>query len=175
MTLLHFLLLGLGIVASVAAVVALWGFCSGKVFAACCRRDPGQEAAGTARSPGWRKVEKAHLAKHPGCAVCGATRRCQVHHKVPFHLDRRLELVRANLITLCEDHHLLFGHLGDFKCFNPLVETDATVWRLKLRNRSLTKLKLAAIVARFLPHAKPVAKKPITKRRSKASIKRAVK
>lgn len=98
---------------------------------------------GQPRSPEWRKVEKAHLAKSPHCACCrtGTNTRAgqQVHHKFPFHyciaLGRPdLELDDRNLITLCEDesgkpgenHHLLVGHLDDFQSSNLDVVLDAT-------------------------------------------------
>jgi len=90
---------------------------------------------GIERSPAWPKVEKAHLRKEPTCACCepGSYPDCevQVHHIFPFHycvdLGRPdLELDDRNLITLCanerarpaDNHHLLIGHLGDFKSSN---------------------------------------------------------
>ena len=101
-----------------------------------------------ARSPRWHHVELAHLAAHPHCACCApvATSAAsitlvgvQVHHIFPFHyaiaLGRPdLELDDRNLITLCEaeegkpaaDHHLLVGHLDDFKSSNLAVVLDAT-------------------------------------------------
>jgi len=105
--------------------------------------DPGAaEGArhGIARSPEWPRVEHAHLQSQPQCAACGASGRgLQVHHVFPFHycvaLGRPdLELDPRNLITLCEseqgeagdNHHLLIGHLDDFRSSNLDVETDAT-------------------------------------------------
>lgn len=96
------------------------------------------------RSPEWPKVEKEHLAKQPRCVCCkpGSNLKAglQVHHKFPFHyciaLGRPdLELDLRNLITLCEDesgrpgqdHHLLVGHLDDFKSSNLEVAHDAHV------------------------------------------------
>ena len=94
------------------------------------------------RSPEWPRVEREHLATEPYCVCCGPQARpsagLQVHHVIPFHyciaLGRPdLELDQRNLITLCEnepgkpgqDHHLLVGHLGDFKSSNLNVEKDA--------------------------------------------------
>ena len=62
----------------------------------------------------------------------------EVHHKMPFHLDKSKELDMANLITLCEANkngvncHLLFGHLGSFKAFNAEVDVDSKGWSAKL-------------------------------------------
>jgi hypothetical protein len=94
---------------------------------------------GVARSPEWPKVEKDVLEKHPQCTVCTATHGLQVHHIIPFHyvvaLGRPdLELDERNLIVLCEteeghveqNHHLLIGHLDDFKSSNLNVVEDAT-------------------------------------------------
>ena len=104
-----------------------------------------EEAArhGVARSPEWPKVAREHLVKQPHCVCCkpgtNANAGVQVHHIFPFHycikLGRAdLELDDRNLITLCEDeagkpgqnHHLLVGHLDDFKSSNLRVSTDAT-------------------------------------------------
>lgn len=90
------------------------------------------------RSPLWPRVEKSHLAQFPKCAVCGSTKRVQVHHKKPFHLYPDKELDPDNLITLCEPIkrslkcHLIFGHIGDFHLFNPEVGTDAVYWQQKI-------------------------------------------
>jgi hypothetical protein len=91
------------------------------------------------RSTKWPEVEKTHRAEHPNCAAClvpGAP--VQVHHIFPFHyaiaLGRPdLELDDRNLISLCEtekgnpaeNHHLLIGHLGNFKEGNLSVWFDA--------------------------------------------------
>src|SRR4051812_46719243 len=81
------------------------------------------------RSPHWRIVRKAFLMGK-SCAVCGGTKRLEAHHKVPFHLDMSLEPNPFNLIALCEGKksincHLIVGHLGNFRGFNPDVEMDA--------------------------------------------------
>jgi hypothetical protein len=96
---------------------------------------------GIARSPHWAAVERAHKLLQPTCVCCanqvpGGS--VQVHHKFPFHyaiaLGRPdLELDDRNLITLCEtetgsegaNHHLLVGHLADFRSSNLTVEDDA--------------------------------------------------
>ena len=121
---------------------------------------------GIARSNHWPAVEHAFRAAHPHCACCthpiaGIT--IQVHHKFPFHycvaLGRPdLELDPRNLISLCEtetkeegaNHHLLIGHLDDFRSSNLTVEEDATktfhgmqanairrdvVWQKKVSNK----------------------------------------
>ena len=109
--------------------------------------DPGQAATGVQRSGKWPKVEKAHLKAHPACAVCGGKKALNVHHCLPYHLYPNKELDRRNLITLCRDHHLLFGHIGDFKGFNPLVRADAAIWAFRFRARKVL-LKLAKDVSR---------------------------
>jgi 5-methylcytosine-specific restriction enzyme A len=98
--------------------------------------DPGQAVAGKARSPKWPRVQRAHLAKHPTCALCGGKRELNVHHVLPYHLFPDRELDRRNLVTLCRgamNCHLVFGHLGNYSAFNPLVRADAEIWRFRLR------------------------------------------
>src|SRR5262249_5614140 len=93
------------------------------------------------RSSKWPKVRNAHLKKQPICQVCGGREHLQVHHRKPYHLHPSLELVDSNLITLCENPssncHFLFGHLRNWKAFNPNVSRDAAKWRKKIKNRPL--------------------------------------
>jgi 5-methylcytosine-specific restriction endonuclease McrA len=95
------------------------------------RTDHGARIAqlhGVARSPQWSRVEKEHLLREPTCMACGTRKNLQVHHVKPFHLHPKLELDPNNLITLCEakgkDHHLLLGHLDEWKSYNSNVRED---------------------------------------------------
>ena len=96
---------------------------------------------GIERSPKWPGIRKSFLKANPKCAACGKDAKpggLQAHHRIPFHyciaLKRPdLELDERNLIALCEDekgikvenHHLLVGHLDDFKSSNLEVANDA--------------------------------------------------
>ena len=96
------------------------------------------------RSPHWPAVEKRQLAAFPYCACCGSAKKdkgLQIHHRLPFHyctaLGRPdLELDPRNLNTLCEtehddpeaNHHLLLGHLGNFKSDNVHVSDDVVLF-----------------------------------------------
>ena len=104
------------------------------------------ESPGVKRNGKWSKIRKEHLALEPNCAACGKGSKevsLQVHHKFPFHyciaLGRPdLELDHRNLITLCEtsetheaeNHHLLIGHLDNFKSSNVNVEEDCKKYYL---------------------------------------------
>lgn len=81
---------------------------------------------GKTRSPKWAKVGHDYLLKSPVCEACGSTNQLNVHHKKPFHLYPELELDTNNLITLCMDNdcHLLIGHGGNFKKYNPNIDID---------------------------------------------------
>jgi 5-methylcytosine-specific restriction protein A len=88
------------------------------------------------RSGHWNSVKKAFLRQHAKCAACGKAGKhvkLNVHHQIPFHYVTvvgrpELELETENLITLCvehdDQHHLLLGHLDNFKSYNPDVLTD---------------------------------------------------
>lgn len=89
----------------------------------------------TPRSGHWPKVRADHLAKHPACEVCGNRENVDVHHCQPYHLRPDLECDPDNLITLCRDHHLLFGHLGSWTSWNKDVREDAAIWRKKIEER----------------------------------------
>ena len=97
---------------------------------------------GKTRSPEWSSVRKKHIGLNPTCAVCGSTKKVEVHHKKPFHLHPELELDPDNLISLCEGKefssvicHLTFGHLGNYQDVNPDIEATAktmkTIFEIK--------------------------------------------
>lgn len=91
------------------------------------------------RSPHWHTVEKEHRMIEPTCAICGGSDRIQVHHTSPpfeycFAIGRLdLELDERNLFSICEgdvnDHHILVGHLDDFKSWNPDFHTNHHRWK----------------------------------------------
>lgn len=102
----------------------------------------GKRAIGQRRSKDWPKVRKAHLVKFPNCAVCGGSKKLEVHHVSPFHLSPELELDPSNLITACESKkrgincHLGMAHLGSYKKINPEIRTDAVIWNNKLNAKT---------------------------------------
>lgn len=81
------------------------------------------------RSSKWPRVRMKFLYENPSCAICleQNEHRLDVHHIMPFHLDRTLELEPSNLITLCSedshDCHFRFGHLSNWRKFNPEIQT----------------------------------------------------
>jgi hypothetical protein len=97
----------------------------------------GKVPADCRRSSHWREDRAGHLKLHGSCAGCAGTKKLEVHHIVPFHLAPARERDPTNWITLCESGkggincHLAIGHLGDYKCFNPNVVTDAAAWLAK--------------------------------------------
>lgn len=97
------------------------------------------------RSNQWPKVRAEYLKTHPVCAVCGGTKKLEVHHIIPVHIDADKELDPNNLITLCEakkygvNCHLFFGHLGNYKKYNPFVARDAAEWNIKINHQDTKK------------------------------------
>ena len=94
---------------------------------------------GGLRSNKWASVRAEHLKKFPACAICNKQSSLlnplNVHHCIPFNVDKSLELNPENLITLCRKDHLLFGHLNNFKSWNTEVRPDSKVWHDKIKNR----------------------------------------
>ena len=101
----------------------------------------GKVPTGTKRSPKWDGVRSAYLMAHPLCAVCCGKEKLQVHHKQPFHFNPTLELDLTNLITLCEapghNCHLVIGHAGNFKGYNPDVTSDAITWNQRYKRSDI--------------------------------------
>ena len=90
---------------------------------------------GAGRSGHWPLVRGNFIKDHPECAVCGGENELEVHHIIPVFVDKTQELNPKNLITLCNPHHLLFGHLMKWKSFNKNVVKDAILWRERIENR----------------------------------------
>jgi hypothetical protein len=89
------------------------------------------------RSSSWRTVRNKHLKKFPTCAACGRTKNLEVHHIVPYQVDRSKELDTDNLITLCGDYcHFVFGHFMDYKSWNTNVVEDSKKYYMERLNRS---------------------------------------
>jgi len=88
------------------------------------------------RSPKWSSVRKKHLEDNNFCAACGRTKKLEVHHIEPVHLNPDRELDPSNLITLCDDPcHFIFGHLLDYKSWNKDVVNDCEVYLNKVKNK----------------------------------------
>jgi hypothetical protein len=80
------------------------------------------------RSNKWDDVRDSFVSMFPQCAACGSKIRLQVHHIIPYDNRPELELEISNLITLCMDTnecHLLIGHGGSFRHYNPNVVMSA--------------------------------------------------
>lgn len=101
-------------------------------------RIQGKAPKGARRSSKWRALRKDFLARNPQCAVCGGTKKVEVHHIVPFHLAPDMELDETNLLPLCErkkygiNCHLLIGHQGNYRDVNLTCYADARYWSGKL-------------------------------------------
>jgi 5-methylcytosine-specific restriction endonuclease McrA len=88
------------------------------------------------RSSSWSKIRKQHIENHPCCAACGRTSKLEVHHIEPVHLSPEKELDLDNLITLCDSPcHIVFGHLMNYKSWNPNVVIDCANYLKKINNR----------------------------------------
>lgn len=83
---------------------------------------------GARRHPQWGKVRDMVL-EGADCSACGTRNGLELHHIEPFHIRPDLELEPSNLIPLCERCHLVFGHLGCWRCHNPKVAMDAAKHR----------------------------------------------
>ena len=98
----------------------------------------GVPLGGIGRNPGWHKFVKELIKERGGkCEITGSTRKLVGHHKIPFHIRPDLEMIKTNVIILSEDVfgsniHLLFGHLGNYKKYNPDIKEDAVYWNKKL-------------------------------------------
>jgi 5-methylcytosine-specific restriction endonuclease McrA len=81
------------------------------------------------RDPKWPVTRAAHLKKEDSCQACGIKTHLEVHHCIPVSVDKTLERVDSNLLTLCESPgkncHFEVGHFRRWSTFNPNVRADA--------------------------------------------------
>ena len=90
------------------------------------------------RSGSWKKVRDGFIKKNPTCAACGGTEGLECHHKTPYHIDPSKELDEDNLITLCKmsgNCHYVWGHLLNWRAYNPTVTQDAKAFLEKINKR----------------------------------------
>jgi 5-methylcytosine-specific restriction endonuclease McrA len=88
------------------------------------------------RSPQWSSIRKNHLENNNTCAACGRSKKLEVHHIEPVHVNPDKELDPTNLITLCDDPcHFVFGHLLDYKSWNKNVVKDCLVYLNRVKNK----------------------------------------
>jgi len=87
------------------------------------------------RSPQWSGVRNKYIKQNPICAVCGRTKKLEIHHIIPYHVLKEFELEESNLITLCREHHYFIGHLNSWYSWNKDVAEDAKNWYNKISTR----------------------------------------
>lgn len=99
----------------------------------------GKLFSGVPRSSQWSSIRRDFLILNNKCEVCGKKKSflkpLNVHHIQVFHLHPELELDPQNLIVLCPEHHLLFGHLMDWKSWSESVRIDSEIWKQKIINK----------------------------------------
>lgn len=111
-----------------------------RMFAAALETMQGKPRA-FLRSPKWSRLRDEFVLSHPYCSACGCKTKSilNVHHILPFHLYPELELDRNNLIVLCEgagiNCHFAFGHLLNWKAYNPRVIDDAERFFASVQSR----------------------------------------
>lgn len=93
---------------------------------------------GIPRSGKWPGVRTQFLKLNPFCAACGSPEKVEVHHVIPYHLDRSKELDFENMITLCMGSgrcHFVHGHLLSWKSHNKDVRMDSIRYYKKIEIR----------------------------------------
>jgi hypothetical protein len=87
------------------------------------------------RSKGWKKTRKKFIKKNNICSCCGTKRKLEVHHIVPVHINKELELEVTNLVTLCRRCHFLIGHFCNWRSYNKYVLIDCMNFYNKIKTR----------------------------------------
>ncbi len=93
------------------------------------------------RSSKWRTIREKFLKKNPKCISCNTNNNLQVHHIVPVSVDPSKELYENNLCTLCETCHFVFGHLHNWKNYNPEVIRDCQEHYQRVKQFTVKRIK----------------------------------
>ena len=88
---------------------------------------------GAQRSSEWKATRDSFLKKHPLCEVCRVKAEI-VHHILPYHISPENELLESNLISLCNECHLVLAHLKSFKRWDRHIRETARLFRTKIDN-----------------------------------------
>lgn len=94
----------------------------------------------TDRSSKWNTLRNNFLKQNTNCIACNTKNNLQVHHIIPVSIDSSKELVYNNLCTLCETCHLVFGHLHNWKNYNPEVIRDCQEHLKRVKQFSVRKM-----------------------------------
>lgn len=90
-------------------------------------------AVWSGRSFAWPVFRKRYLADR--CSACDTKNDLELHHIIPYAVDKSLELEPTNVVTLCPKCHLIFGHFGNWQLYNPNVIMDIIEYQMKPRAR----------------------------------------
>ena len=90
----------------------------------------------TGRGSQWKKIRDQVVVAFPFCAVCGTTKKLQVHHIIPFRLTH--DNSKENLIPLCVTHHKAVEYSFVKTEHEEIdIQTQSIFWRATLRARQI--------------------------------------
>lgn len=75
----------------------------------------GGEPCGRSDPAPVRRAMEAHRRDNPGCASCGREP-VDIHHIIPVAVAASQAADPRNLMSLCHDCHIAYGHAGDESC-----------------------------------------------------------
>lgn len=69
----------------------------------------------------WRVLRAEFVVEQPVCQLCRRDQQLEVHHALPWAVAHHLRHDPRNLVTLCRACHLRFGHLNNWREYNPQI------------------------------------------------------
>ena len=81
----------------------------------------------------WNKLKQKYLQENPKCEWCGQDADT-VHHIIPVHVNRDLEMEESNLMSLCDNRtrkcHFIVAHYCHWVKYNDKIkEITESSWR----------------------------------------------
>jgi 5-methylcytosine-specific restriction protein A len=121
-------------------ILPIWAFLDREVDKSGADRAISSQPKEHLRSSKWDNVRKSHLKEESCCAVCGTEKDLEIHHILAFEYYPELELEDSNLITLCRHDHFVWGHLCDWKSYNPKIREQIETYKGRVKNRPFGKV-----------------------------------
>lgn len=97
------------------------------------------------RHPDWQEFSREFRRKNPKCQACGSLAEVEAHHIRPVSYYPDLEMVEANLMSLCRVHHFTLGHLCDWRAWNPDAIDMVLVYQSFMGRRVYGLLEMRAV------------------------------
>jgi hypothetical protein len=114
--------------------------------AACFNKFQCKPETSSDRGSQWTSIRNKVINLFPFCALCGTTKKLQVHHIIPYRLTK--DNSASNLIPLCTKHHKFVEmQFIAMEAVEDNLDRASIAWRAMLRGHQI---KTLAVIRKIL-------------------------